>query len=127
MHPFTVVPILSLAYGSSIDPESIKEGADLYFECKIHANPWVYKVVWLHNVSTIEDRGWIPLRPRRLSLSVVVVAIAISPVSVYTHLHTLQTPLDVMCSQFPNNYSLILPYKTPKSPSHPCKIVLELE
>lgn len=47
----TVVPILSLAFGSSIDPDNIREDTDVYFECKIHANPWVYKVVWLHNVS----------------------------------------------------------------------------
>jgi hypothetical protein len=23
----------------------------VYFECKVHANPWAYKVVWKHNVS----------------------------------------------------------------------------
>ena len=46
-----VVPILNLALGSNFDPEDIREGGDVFFECKIHANPWVYKVVWLHNVS----------------------------------------------------------------------------
>ena len=33
-----------------MDPGNIAEGNDVYFECKISANPEVYKVVWLHNV-----------------------------------------------------------------------------
>lgn len=48
---FTVVPILTLKLGSNLDPDNIREGGDVYLECIIHANPWVYKVVWEHNVS----------------------------------------------------------------------------
>lgn len=48
----SVVPILTLKLGSNLDAENIRENDDCYFECQIRSNPWVYKVVWLHNVST---------------------------------------------------------------------------
>lgn len=34
-----------------MNPDDIEEGDDVYFECKVHANPGAYKVVWKHNVS----------------------------------------------------------------------------
>lgn len=45
------VPIIHLELGSNLDPNDIEEGDDVYFECKIQANPQAYKVVWKHNVS----------------------------------------------------------------------------
>lgn len=48
---YTDVPIIELELGSSLRPESIREGTDVYFECKIKTNPSTYKVVWKHNVS----------------------------------------------------------------------------
>ena len=44
-------PIVSLRFGTSLNPSNIAEGNDVYFECEIDANPDVYKIVWLHNVS----------------------------------------------------------------------------
>ncbi|CAG2058733.1 unnamed protein product, partial [Timema podura] len=44
---FTPIPTLKL--GSSLNPDDIEEGDDVYFECQIKANPWAYKVVWKHN------------------------------------------------------------------------------
>lgn len=44
-------PSVSLQLGSSLNPEDIEEGDDCYFDCKIEANPRIYKVVWKHNVS----------------------------------------------------------------------------
>ena len=43
--------MVTLSFGSNLDPDNIAEGNDVYFECKIKANPEVYKVVWLHDVS----------------------------------------------------------------------------
>lgn len=36
-----------------MNPDDIEEGDDVYFECKVHANPNAYKVIWKHNVSDI--------------------------------------------------------------------------
>ena len=44
-------PIVSLRFGTSLNPSNIAEGNDVYFECEIDATPDVYKIVWLHNVS----------------------------------------------------------------------------
>lgn len=46
-----VIPTLQLDLGSNLNPEDIEEGDDVYFECKVHANPAAYKVIWKHNVS----------------------------------------------------------------------------
>lgn len=45
------VPILHLSLGSNLNPDDIEEGDDVYFECKVNANPEAYKVLWKHNVS----------------------------------------------------------------------------
>ncbi|KAK7079664.1 hypothetical protein SK128_026615 [Halocaridina rubra] len=42
------VPVTSLHPGRSLNLSNIEEGDDVYFECSIKANPWVYKIVWLH-------------------------------------------------------------------------------
>lgn len=46
------VPLLKLALGTNMNPADIEEGDDVYFECKIDANPPAYKVIWKHNVSS---------------------------------------------------------------------------
>lgn len=46
-----VIPTIVLELGSNLNPEDIEEGDDVYFECKVHANPAAYKVIWKHNVS----------------------------------------------------------------------------
>jgi hypothetical protein len=48
---FTDSPVVTLELGSNLNGSSIREGMDVYFECIILANPWVYKVIWRHNVS----------------------------------------------------------------------------
>nr|XP_036233970.1 uncharacterized protein LOC106620041 [Bactrocera oleae] len=48
------IPTLQLDLGSNLNPEDIEEGDDVYFECKVHANPAAYKVVWKHNNQIIQ-------------------------------------------------------------------------
>uniref|UniRef100_A0A182Q5U4 Ig-like domain-containing protein n=1 Tax=Anopheles farauti TaxID=69004 RepID=A0A182Q5U4_9DIPT len=43
------LPTLKLELGINMNPEDIEEGDDVYFECKVNANPSAYKVVWKHN------------------------------------------------------------------------------
>jgi hypothetical protein len=45
------MPIVTLKMGSSLNPDDIKEGDDVYFECLIQSNPKPYKMSWFHNVS----------------------------------------------------------------------------
>lgn len=44
-------PQVVLHLGSTLNPDDIKEGDDVYFECNIRANPKQHKITWFHNVS----------------------------------------------------------------------------
>lgn len=41
---------MTLNLGSKLNPEDVKEGDDVYFECDVRANPHVNKIVWYHEV-----------------------------------------------------------------------------
>lgn len=45
-------PQVALHLGNTLNPEDIKEGDDVYFECNIKANPKQHKISWYHDVST---------------------------------------------------------------------------
>ncbi|XP_039436000.2 uncharacterized protein LOC120417845 [Culex pipiens pallens] len=47
------VPDAQVRLGSSLDPDSIREGTDVYFDCIVTAHPGVYKVEWKHNNKTL--------------------------------------------------------------------------
>ncbi|XP_020289986.1 nephrin-like isoform X2 [Pseudomyrmex gracilis] len=42
-------PKVQLYLGSTLKAENIKEGDDVYFECKVRANPEHHKITWRHN------------------------------------------------------------------------------
>ncbi|XP_042230323.1 nephrin-like isoform X2 [Homarus americanus] len=48
------VPVATLHPGRSLNLSNIEEGDDVYFECSIKANPWVYKIVWLHEGTELQ-------------------------------------------------------------------------
>lgn len=45
------MPMVTLIMGPKLNPEDIKEGDDVYFECIISSNPKPYKLAWFHDVS----------------------------------------------------------------------------
>ncbi|XP_050354985.1 hemicentin-2-like [Nymphalis io] len=42
-------PVLTMSLGSTLNPNDIKEGDDVYFECNIKANPKEHRTSWYHN------------------------------------------------------------------------------
>ncbi|CAG9565133.1 unnamed protein product [Danaus chrysippus] len=47
------VPIVDLKMGSNLNPDEIKEGDDVYFECTVTANPKTHRLVWFHDNNEI--------------------------------------------------------------------------
>ncbi|BES90652.1 CD80-like C2-set immunoglobulin domain [Nesidiocoris tenuis] len=48
-------PLVTLQLGSSLRPQQIKEGDDVYFECDVRANPRQHKINWYHNAIPISQ------------------------------------------------------------------------
>uniref|UniRef100_A0A8D8SKZ5 Protein turtle homolog A n=2 Tax=Cacopsylla melanoneura TaxID=428564 RepID=A0A8D8SKZ5_9HEMI len=48
-------PNVTLRMGSTLNPEDIKEGDDVYFECNVQSNPKFYKLSWFHNGQEIHQ------------------------------------------------------------------------
>ncbi|CAH1128367.1 unnamed protein product [Ceutorhynchus assimilis] len=42
-------PKVNMTLGHGLDGSNINEGADVYFECHLVANPWVHRVWWLRD------------------------------------------------------------------------------
>lgn len=65
---FTDIPIVTLELGSNIVSSAIREGVDVYFECNIKSNPWVYRVSWRHNVSRFKTPYFKTVKDKNLNL-----------------------------------------------------------
>lgn len=50
------MPEAAIHLGAEINPNDIEEGDDVYFRCKVYANPPAYKVVWEHNGVLIQHQ-----------------------------------------------------------------------
>ena len=46
-------PILNLTLGANLNPNNIRQGGDVYFECQHIANPPVQKITWYREASYI--------------------------------------------------------------------------
>ncbi|XP_051159478.1 hemicentin-2-like isoform X2 [Leptopilina boulardi] len=53
------VPETKIRLGTPLNPDTIREGTDVYFDCLIKAEPSVYKVEWRHEGKTLHNN--IPL------------------------------------------------------------------
>ncbi|XP_063595403.1 uncharacterized protein LOC134772367 [Penaeus indicus] len=42
-------PIVTMSLGRSLDPDNLREENDIFFDCKVDANPDPYKVEWWHD------------------------------------------------------------------------------
>ena len=60
-------PRVSLHIGRGLDPRRIREGQDVYFTCKVSANPPPIRVIFFHQVNkqtakSLSSIGWTPHR-----------------------------------------------------------------
>ncbi|CAH0400393.1 unnamed protein product [Chilo suppressalis] len=51
------VPIVTLKLGTSLNPNFIKEGDDVYFECNVQANPKSYRLTWYKGTKEIHHNA----------------------------------------------------------------------
>ncbi|KAJ0173859.1 hypothetical protein K1T71_011008 [Dendrolimus kikuchii] len=51
------VPIVSLKLGPTLNPDLIKEGDDVYFECSVKANPKSHKLSWYKGTKEIQHNA----------------------------------------------------------------------
>lgn len=47
------MPQVTLKMGLTLNPDDIKEGDGVYFECGVKSNPKPYKLIWYHDVSAV--------------------------------------------------------------------------
>ncbi|XP_069172685.1 protein turtle isoform X1 [Procambarus clarkii] len=48
------VPQVDLEMGMGLSPKSVKEGSDVFFECRVTSNPKFYKIVWIHEGTVMQ-------------------------------------------------------------------------
>ncbi|XP_043801370.1 hemicentin-2-like isoform X4 [Apis laboriosa] len=50
-------PVVTLKMGKTLNPDDIKEGDDVYFECSVRANPKVYKLAWFKDGRELKNNA----------------------------------------------------------------------
>ncbi|XP_003703425.2 neural cell adhesion molecule 1 isoform X1 [Megachile rotundata] len=50
-------PVVTLKMGETLNPDDIKEGDDVYFECLVRANPKVYKLAWFKDGKELKNNA----------------------------------------------------------------------
>lgn len=73
-------PQVTLQLGSTLNPDDIKEGDDVYFECQIKANPKEHRITWWHDVSTCTQFYCFPFIHSHLLLAIVRATFLLLPI-----------------------------------------------
>ncbi|OAD53110.1 Myelin-associated glycoprotein [Eufriesea mexicana] len=50
-------PVVTLKMGKTLNPDDIKEGDDVYFECSVRANPKVHKLAWFKDGKELKNNA----------------------------------------------------------------------
>ncbi|KZS14772.1 putative Hemicentin-1 [Daphnia magna] len=50
-------PTTELELGRNLKPDSIVEGNDVYFECRIRSNPPPHRIIWTHEGQTVRENA----------------------------------------------------------------------
>ncbi|XP_034941261.1 neural cell adhesion molecule 1-like isoform X2 [Chelonus insularis] len=50
-------PVVTLRMGVTLNPDDIKEGDDVYFECMVEANPKAYKLAWFKDDKELKNNA----------------------------------------------------------------------
>jgi len=79
--------------GETLNPDDIKEGDDVYFECIVRANPKVYKLAWFKDVSVANTRVSITISARKHFM--VYLRFVVHPRTVLSlYANVIRSPLD---------------------------------
>lgn len=46
-------PHVEIGLGKNISPNTVYEGGDVYFDCRVKAKPRYNRITWMHNVSNL--------------------------------------------------------------------------
>ena len=65
-------PRVSLRLGKSLDPDNLRTGNDVYFECDVKSNPIPHKLVWLHKVSELKLSTSTPIYINKVAVCLFV-------------------------------------------------------
>ena len=84
------VPVVSLKMGSSLNPDDIKEGDDVYFECNIRANPKAYRLAWFHNVSISYGYDYCSCFCALNGKSIVIISLCMATPASRVHVPSIQ-------------------------------------
>lgn len=56
--PIVDPPVLSLEHGHGVVGDNIREGSDVYLECRVKSRPKTENIIWIKDVGTINHSFW---------------------------------------------------------------------
>ena len=52
---------MEVGLGKSISANTVYEGGDVYFDCRVEARPPAHRITWIHNVSVFTRKHSTPV------------------------------------------------------------------